>query len=78
MQTERTLEQMNAAQKKTIEDLTAEVKKLKVEVKENAIWSRFAGYLLDHCEGQTIYEESLQHWMADMLEAEKTQSPVKR
>lgn len=71
MQTERTLEQMNAAQQKTILELTQEVKKLKQEVHENAIWSRFAGYLLDNCEGQTIYEEHLQQWMAEMLEKEK-------
>lgn len=71
-QTERTLEQMNAAQQKTILELTQQVKQLKLEVKENAIWARFAGYLLDHCEGQTIYEENLQRWMAEMLEKEKS------
>ncbi|WP_448693523.1 hypothetical protein [Pseudomonas rhizophila] len=35
---------------------------------------RFVGYLLDNCEGEVIYEESLQHWMAEMLAKESNQS----
>ena len=27
-------------------------------------YESFPGYLIDHCEGDTIYEESLQHWLA--------------
>ncbi|WP_343656371.1 hypothetical protein [Cupriavidus sp.] len=30
-------------------------------------WERFAAWLLDHCEGQTITEEFLQEQMAEML-----------
>ena len=70
MQTERTLEQMNAAQLKTIQELTQKVKDLE-------IWERFVGYLLDSCEGQTITEEGLQAWMGVML-AKEAQPPVKK
>lgn len=70
MQTERTLEQMNAAQLKTIQELTQKVKDLE-------IWERFVGYLLDSCEGQTISEEGLQAWMGGML-AKEAEPPVKK
>lgn len=30
-------------------------------------WDQFPAYLIDKCEGSTIYEESLQDWLADML-----------
>lgn len=71
MQTERSLEQMNAAQLKTIQELTQKVKDLE-------IWERFVGYLLDSCEGQTISEESLQAWMGGMLAKEAEPPPVKK
>lgn len=31
------------------------------------IYESFPGYLIDNCEGDTIYEESLQHWLADHI-----------
>lgn len=70
MQTERTLEQMNAAQKKTIEELTQKVKDLQ-------IWERFVTYLLDSCEGQEISEEGFQGWMEGML-AKEAKVPAKK
>ncbi|ENM3073085.1 hypothetical protein ACR3H8_20160 [Pseudomonas aeruginosa] len=30
-------------------------------------WVIYIGYLLDKCEGQEVSEESLQHWLADMV-----------
>lgn len=70
-QTERTLEQMNAAQKTTIEQLTNQVKNLNAKLDQAQIWERFAGYLLDNCELEQITEENLQGWLASMLEKEK-------
>ena len=31
------------------------------------IAEQFPGYLLDHCEGETIYEESLQQWLGESI-----------
>lgn len=33
------------------------------------IYESFPGYLIDHCEGDTIYEESLQYWLADHIKS---------
>ncbi|WP_238738855.1 hypothetical protein [Pseudomonas putida] len=33
------------------------------------IYESFPGYLIDHCEGDTIYEESLQHWLAEHIKS---------
>lgn len=30
-------------------------------------WGIFAGYLLDHCEGENVTEENLHSWLSDML-----------
>lgn len=65
-----TMEERNESQRRTIEKLVNENKGLKEELCQADIWSRFAGYLLDNCEGQEITEESLQGWMSDMLQAE--------
>lgn len=35
----------------------------------DGVWGRYASWLLDHCEGEVITEESLQNWLADMLAA---------
>lgn len=58
MQTERSLEQMNAAQQKTIIDLTTQVKELK-------LWEQFAAHLVNNCVGLTVTPENLEQWMAD-------------
>ena len=71
MQKERTLEQRNEAQRKTIIEQGQLLKEASTRINELAIWERFAGYLLNNCEGSTISEESLQKWLADMLAAEK-------
>ena len=71
MQKERTLEQRNEAQRKTIIEQGQLLKEANTRINELAIWERFAGYLLHNCEGFTISEESLQKWLADMLAKEK-------
>lgn len=38
---------------------------------ELEVFERFAGYLLDHCEGETIYEESLQYWLSESIKLYK-------
>ena len=54
----RTLEQMNSAQQKTIIELTARIKELE-------LWEKFAAHLVNNCVGQTITEESLDHWLKE-------------
>ena len=58
-------------QKKLIHRQVSEIQKLKQRIEELEIWERFAGYLLHNCEGQQVYEESLQRWLSEMLEQEK-------
>lgn len=65
MQTERSLEQMNAAQTKTIQELTQEVKDLN-------IWKRFVEYLITDCNMQPDVMET---WMSDMLAKEAVRPP---
>lgn len=60
MQNERTLEQRNAAQLKTIQELTQRVKDLE-------IWERFVAFLISDCNMQPDIMEDL---MADMLAKE--------
>lgn len=57
METSRTLEQMNEAQRKTIVELTQKVKDL-------SQWERFAAHLVNNCMGQTVTEENLEAWLA--------------
>ncbi|MNR42108.1 hypothetical protein D3C85_1605870 [compost metagenome] len=38
------------------------------------VMERFVGYLLDNCEREVIYEESLQYWLSEMLRKEKEKS----
>lgn len=59
-ETRNTPEQQIEGQRKSIVELTQRVKDLE-------IWERFAGYMLENCEGQTVTEENLQSWMAAML-----------
>lgn len=58
---------------KSYGDARAEEAQEKIDALE--VWERYAAYLLNHCEGETITEENLQRWLADMLESEK-QTPV--
>lgn len=53
----RTLEQMNAAQQKTILQQAERIKELEQ-------WEKFAAYLINHCMGQTVTEENLETWLA--------------
>lgn len=41
--------------------------RLTVAEQQLGIQDRFAGYLLDHCEGEVIYEESLQYWLSESI-----------
>jgi len=55
-ETHRTLEQMNDAQRKTIESLTAKVKEL-------GVWERFAAHLINNCIGEKVTEAKLEEWL---------------
>lgn len=55
----RTLEQMNAAQQRTIIELTARIKELE-------LWERFAAHLVNNCVGQPVTPENLEAWMAEL------------
>ena len=41
-----------------------------------AAWANFPSYLIDHCEGETITEEGLQRWLAEMLADPKYTGPT--
>lgn len=41
--------------------------RLTVAEQQLSIQDRFVGYLLDQCEGEVIYEESLQYWLSESL-----------
>jgi len=72
------LQARNDRQMKTIQELTLEVNKATKKIQELAIWERFAGYMLDNCEGQTVTEESLQLWLSEMLRKEKEALEAKK
>lgn len=55
---ERTLEQMNAAQQRTILQQTDRIKELEQ-------WEKFAAHLVNNCIGQTVSPENLEQWLAD-------------
>lgn len=40
-----------------------------------AVYESFPGYLIDHCEGATVFEENLQHWLAAHIRALKAEQP---
>jgi multidrug efflux pump subunit AcrA (membrane-fusion protein) len=42
---------------------------------ELQVYDNFVGYLLDYCEGETIYEESLQRWLAESIERNALAKP---
>jgi DNA-binding MarR family transcriptional regulator len=64
------LQSRNERQRKTIVELTQEARNAVAKIKEIQIWERFAGYMLDNCEGQTVTEENLQFWLSEMLRKE--------
>lgn len=67
------LQSRNDRQKATIVEMTVELNKAGKKISELQIWERFMGYLIDNCEGQTVSEESLQGWLAQMLADEAEQ-----
>lgn len=72
-ETRNTPEQQIEGQRKSIVELTQRVKDLE-------IWERFAAYLLQTCDGQTITPENLASWMDCMLSQEvpSTQVPKRK
>lgn len=58
METSRTLEQMNAAQQKTILELTARVNELK-------LWEKFAAHLINKCTDQIVTPDNLEKWLEE-------------
>lgn len=50
------------------------VEPLLERITELEVMERFVGYLLDNCEREVIYEESLQYWLSEMLRKEKEKS----
>ena len=66
-----TLEERNASQKATILSQVTKLKKANERIADLEIWERFVGYLIHNCELKVITEESLQGWLAEMLESEK-------
>lgn len=57
-ETSRTLEQMNAAQQRTILQQVDRIKELEQ-------WEKFAAYLVNDCVGQTVTIESLEKWLLE-------------
>ena len=51
-----------------LQDMVTAVERKNAELE---VFERFAGYLLDHCEGETIYEESLQYWLSESIKLYK-------
>lgn len=58
-ETHRTLEQMNAAQQRTIQEQVGRIKELE-------LWERFASHLVNNCIGQTVTPENLELWLAEL------------
>lgn len=61
----RTLEQMNAAQQRTIEKQVDRIKELEQ-------WEKFAAHLINHCVGQTVTPESLEKWLHESQTPKRT------
>lgn len=64
------------ALRKTLPNSTTELVDLRAKLAERdarlRIYESFPGYLIDRCEGETIYEESLQHWLSDHIKTIST------
>lgn len=68
------LDTMTAAAKAVRDEWRIDQQRLADAERRNAeleVFERFAGYLLDHCEGETIYEESLQRWLSESIKLYK-------
>lgn len=57
-QTERTLEQMNSAQLRTIVEQTDRIKELEQ-------WEKFATHLINNCIDQVVTLENLEKWLLE-------------
>lgn len=58
-ETHRTLEQMNAAQLRTIQQQVERIKELE-------LWEKFASHLVNNCIGQTVTPENLELWLSEL------------
>lgn len=54
----RTLEQMNAAQQRTIVEQVGRIKELEQ-------WEKFAAYLINNCLDQKVTPENLEKWLLE-------------
>ncbi|QEM41146.1 hypothetical protein HYP85_gp049 [Pseudomonas phage Zuri] len=57
-ETTNTLEERNESQRKTILKQVARIQELE-------IWEKFARYLLNNCNGQTVTPENLEKWLEE-------------
>lgn len=57
-ETSNTLEERNESQRKTILKQVARIQELE-------IWEKFARYLLNNCNGQTVTPENLEKWLEE-------------
>lgn len=57
-ETSRTLEQMNAAQQRTILQQVDRIKELEQ-------WEKFAAHLVNNCIGETVTPEKLEQWLLE-------------
>lgn len=64
-QTERTLEQMNAAQLRTITEQTTRIKELEQ-------WEKFAAHLINNCLDQIVTPENLEKWLLESQTPKRT------
>lgn len=77
-ETSNTMEQRNAGQAVTIGRQAEQIKALKQEVADLAIWQRFVSYLITDCNMQPdVMEESMGQMLANE-EAAKKAGPVKK
>ena len=63
METSRTLEQMNEAQKKTILELSQKLQAANKRIAELTLWETFVAHLINEREGEVITEANMQTWM---------------
>lgn len=59
-----------------LDELQARVGVSEARNTELAAYESFPCYLIDHCEGATVYEENLQHWLAEHISALAQSAPA--
>lgn len=65
------------AKQANIDELKTQIRALQQKCgelqKSTTTLENFVGYLLDNCEGEIIYEESLQQWLASSIKLHKAE-----